>query len=349
MKKTIAVLSLLCIIGCSDGRPELHLYSWSDYISPDVISAFESEYGCRVVIDSFDSNESAYAKLKAGVSGYDVVVPSSYQIDMMAKEGMLEPLDRSKIQNVITGFDHSYDSQILDPSFKYSVPYVVTYTGVLYLKDKVTEKDVSSWAVFGNSKFNGRISFLDDMREVIGAGLMYNGFSINSTSQSEIDKAVETVLTWKKNVRKFDAESYRTEVPNKSSWIGHGYSSDSAQVIIGDGEVEARDDVGFALPKEGFTIAFDEMVILRDSKQKELAYKFIDFVYRPENAAKNIEYVCGIMPQKDAVSGLSEEYRKVFIPSPDVMKNGQVLKSFTGQEEVIKMYNRTWDKIKAVK
>ena len=181
----------------------LHIYTWSDYISPDVLENFEKALGVKVAIDTFDSNEAMYAKLKAGGTGYDLIMPSSYQIATMAREGMIDKLDHSKIPNVVKNFDPSFAMQILDPSFTYSAPYAVTYTGFAYAKDKVPEgADVNSWSILANEALKGRISLLDDMREVIGAGLMYLGHSVNSENPAEIDAAVEQVLKWRQNVRK---------------------------------------------------------------------------------------------------------------------------------------------------
>ena len=329
---------------------ELHIYTWSDYIATDVIDSFEKALGVKVVVDTFDSNEAMYAKLKAGGTGYDIIMPSSYQIGTMAKEGMIIPLDAKKIPNVLKNFDHTFDSQILDPTFKFNVPYAVTYTGFMYLKNKVPAgADVDSWAILGNAAMKGRISLLDDIREVIGAGLMYLGYSINSTNPAEIEKAVAQVLKWRSNIRKFDAESYKTEVPSGATWIGHGYSTDATQVIVGDEEAgaPARDDIGFALPKEGYTIAFDEMVIAKDAKRKDLAYAFINYIYEGEVAKVNMEYICGPNPVKPGIDALDEDYRKLIILSPEQLKRGQVLKGFDDQPAVMELYNKAWDKIKA--
>ena len=329
---------------------ELHIYTWSDYIATDVLESFEKALGVKVVVDTFDSNEAMYAKLKAGGTGYDIIMPSSYQIGTMAKEGMILPLDAAKIPNVIKNFDHAFDSQILDPTFKYNVPYAVTYTGFMYLKDKVPAgAEVNSWAILGNSAMKGRISLLDDIREVIGAGLMYLGYSINSTNPAEIAKATEQVLKWRANIRKFDAESYKTEVPSGATWIGHGYSTDTAQVIVGDEEAgaPARDDIGFALPKEGYTIAFDEMVVAKDARRKDLAYAFINYIYDGDVAKVNMEYICGPNPVKPGIDALDEDYRKLIVLDEATLKRGQVLKGFDDQPAVMELYNKAWDKIKA--
>ncbi|MBR3222095.1 MAG: spermidine/putrescine ABC transporter substrate-binding protein [Kiritimatiellae bacterium] len=372
-----ALASVAFIAGCTDNKPEgedltaqalaaaeaagfrppdsgdggtLHIYTWSDYIAPDVLSSFEVALKVKVVIDTFDSNEAMYAKLKAGGTGYDIIMPSSYQIATMAREGMIDKLDHSKIPNVKKNFDPSFSAQVLDPSFTYSAPYAVTYTGLAYRKDKMPEgAEVASWAIIGNPAMKGRVSLLDDIREVIGAGLMYLGYSVNSTSAAEINAAVEQVLKWRVNVRKFDAESYKTEVASGATWIGHGYSTDVTQVIVGDEEAgaPARDDVGFALPKEGFAIAFDEMVVAKSAKRKDLAYAFINYIYDGDVAKVNMEYICGPNPVKPGIDQLDPEYRDLIVLNPEQLKRGQLIKSFDGQQAVMDLYNKAWDRIKA--
>lgn len=329
---------------------ELHIYTWSDYIAPDVIEGFEQALGCKVVVDTFDSNEAMYAKLKAGGAGYDIIMPSSYQIATMAREGMIVELDHSRIPNVKANFAEEFASQILDPSFKYNVPYAVTYTGFCYLKDKMPEgADVASWAILGEPSLKGRITLLDDIREVIGAGLMYLGYSVNATDPAEIDAAVEQLLKWKANVRKFDGESYKTEVPSGATYLGHGYSTDSTQVIVGDEDegMEPRDDIGFALPKEGFSVAFDEMVIASGARRPDLAYAFINYIYEADVAAANMDYICGPNPVAPAIDLLDPEYRDLIILDSETLAHGQVINSFDAKPEVMELYNKAWDRVKA--
>lgn len=329
---------------------ELHIYTWCDYISPDVIESFQKALGVTVIVDTFDSNESMYAKLKAGGTGYDIIMPSSYQIALMAKEGMIDELDHAKLPNVRANFDKSFESQIIDPTFKYNVPYAVTYTGFAYVKDKIPEgADVNSWSILGNPALKGRVSLLDDIRDLIGGGLMSLGYSINSTKPEEIDAAVEQILKWRENVRKFDSESYKNEVANGSTYLGHGYSTDVTQVIVGDEDegMEPRPDIGFALPKEGFTIAFDEMVVAKDAKRKDLAYAFMNYIYDGDVAAENMDYICGPNPVKPGIDKLDPDYRALIILPEEALKRGQVLKNFEDNPEVMALYNKAWDRIKA--
>ena len=134
----------------NDGKDggELHIYTWCDYLAPDVKESFEKALGVTIVIDTFDSNEAMYAKLKAGGTGYDIMTPSSYQIAQMAKEGMIDRIDHARCPNVKKNFDSSFAGQIIDPTFAYNVPYTVTYTGFMYAKDKLPAgTDVASWQI----------------------------------------------------------------------------------------------------------------------------------------------------------------------------------------------------------
>ena len=337
-----AALALGMIAGCGPSKPELHIYTWSDYVDEDVKSKFEEENNCKVVIDTFDSNEAMYAKLQAGSTGYDLITPSSYQIPLMAKNKMIIPLDHSKIPNVKKNFDAAFANSILDPSFTYNAPYMVTYTGIAYRRDKIAKDvPVDSWKIYETAALKGRMSLLSDMRETIGAALKSLGYSLNSEKKEELDKAVEVVLKWKKNIAKFDNEQYKTAVAAGEWFVGHGYSSDVTQIMLED------DKVGFSLPKEGFTIAFDEMVIAADAPQKELAHKFIDFMYRPEMAKANMESVCAPMPVKAALEALKPELKALIVKDADTIKRGEVLRDFDDKPEVRKMYIEAWDRIKA--
>jgi len=149
--------------------PVLRIYTWADYVSPEVVEGFEKSANCRVEIDTFDSNETMFEQIKAGKKDCDIIMPSSYLVELMAEEGLVVELDHSKIPNVRKNFDKRFAKLILDPSFRYNAPYAVTYTGLMYDKGKVpTGTDVTSWSILDNPAFKDRITLLDDQREVIG-------------------------------------------------------------------------------------------------------------------------------------------------------------------------------------
>ena len=326
--------------GCAEKKPTLHIYTWSDYVKPELVQRFEAENGCQVVIDTFDSNETMYAKVLAGSSRYDIIFPSSYQISLMAKNNMLLQLDKSKLPNVAAHFDETYKNTILNPEMTYNVPYAITFTGIAYRKDKTGGAEIS-WASFDDPAFKGRSSLLNDFRETIGAALKSLGYSLNSTNPEELQKACEVVLRWKKNIAKFDNEQYKTGIASGEFVLGHGYSGDIAQVMIEDPV-----NIGFAFPKQGFTAACDEMVIPKGAKEVALAHTFINFIYDPDNASKNIQYICTVMPNKDAIARLPEKFRSnpAIIPPAEVLSKAEVLKDLGAANA---LYSKVWDTIKA--
>ncbi len=343
--KSLAGAALACgiLAGCGPAKEVLHIYTWSDYIAPEVIKRFEEKYNCKVEVDTFDSNEAMYAKLQAGSTGYDIIMPTSYQIPLMAKNNMIQKLDHAKIPNFTKNFDKRYASATIDPSFAFGVPYAITYTGIAYRKDKVGDAPVDSWKVFETAALKDRMSLLSDMRETIGGALKYLGYSLNSTNAVEIAKAVDVAIGWKKNIAKFDNEQYKTAIAGGEFFVGHGYSSDVIQIML------ENENVGFSLPKEGFTIACDEMVIAADSKKVDLAHKFIDFCYDPEIAAVNMAEVCAPMPVAPAFPKLKEDLRALLVPDADTLKKGEVIRDFSDQPEIHQLYVDAWDRVKAAK
>lgn len=344
---TLLSATVLLLPGC-DRTPCLRVYTWLDYISPDVVERFERENGCKVVIDTFDSNETMYARLKAGEPNYDLVMPSSYIVELLAKEEMIVPLDHSKIPDVMRNFDPMFAPMILDSSFTYSAPYAVTFTGFCYSKTHLpVNTDINTWAVLSDPRFDGKITLLDDIREVIGAGLMSLGYSINSVNPAEIEAAVQRVLEWKRMASKFDSESYKNEVPSGATWIAQAYSTDSTQVILGDpkSEMAPRGDIGFALPREGFSIAFDEMVIPANACNPDLAYKFMNFLYSADVARANMEYIVGPCPVKPGIDALDPSFRSAILIDKDVLSAGQVIRAIDSTPGALELYNKAWDRI----
>lgn len=338
------VLALCMAAGCGTPKPVLRICTWSDYVDAGVVRQFEDQIGCRVEVKTFESNEEMFDRLKAGGSGFDLVTPSSYVIPLLEKENLIQPLVHAKIPNVRKNFDRSFAHEVLDPSFTYSAPYMVTYTGLVYRKDRLPKGlSADTWSVLESPALGGRASLLDDMRETIGAALKSLGFSLNTARQEEIDKAVEVSLKWRKNAPVLDNAQYKESVASGEWLVGHGYSSDAVQMMLKD------DNVGFALPKEGFTVAFDEMVIPADAKQPDLAHAFIDFVYRPEIAKANIEGVCAPMPVKGAIQSLEPKLRSLVEVDADTFRRGEVLQNLEDKPAVRDMYLKAWERIKAGK
>ena len=332
------LLAALCTMGLGKDQPTLHIYTWADYIKPELVQRFEKEQKCKVVIDTFDSNEAMYAKLKAGAKGYDIITPSSYMVKIMFDQGMVQKLNKALLPN-LSHVDGDYLKIAIDPQMEHSVPYMITYTGVGYLKSRVPNFQ-PSWSMFDDASLKGRVTMLNDMRETIGAALKFLGFSINTTNEKELEQARDVVLRWKKNLAKFENEQYKTGLASGEFIMTHGYSGDILKVA------EENEDIAFAIPREGFSIACDDLVVPSSAKNVDLAHKFINFLHDPKVAAENTEFITYLCPNKDSYPLLSEEIRGNggIFPAAEIRAKGEVIKDL-GAENA--KYVKIWDQIKA--
>ncbi len=334
-----AALMLVVVIGaCAREQATVHLYTWADYIKPELVQRFEKENQCKVVIDTFDSNEAMYAKLKAGATGYDLAVPSSYMAKVMWKQGMLQPLGKDRIPN-LSGVDPEYLEIAMDKHMAYSAPYMMTITGIAYLKDRVPDFQ-PTWAVFDRADLKGRMTMLNDMRETIGAALKFLGYSLNTTSEKELQAARDVVIRWKRNLAKFENEQYKTGLASAEFLIVHGYSGDILQVQ------EENEGVVFAVPREGTSIACDDLVILKDAPNPDLARHFINFLHQPDVAAQNTEFISYLCPNSRSYPLLGRETREnpTLFPPTEVRQRTEVIDDL-GAENA--KYTKIWDEIKA--
>ena len=342
--RRFAALSVLSVslavvtASCGPKKPTLYIYNWCDYLSEDVKEAFEKEYNCRVVQDIFYSNEMLEAKLKAGASDYDIVVPSSYAAGKMYQQGMLQKLDPEKLAPIVGNLDPAVLAKLPENVLEYSVPYMMSYTGIAYLKSKVKDFE-PSWGMFERSDLKGRIAALNDNREVIGAALKFLGYSANTTDKAEIEAAVRKVLEWKTNIAQFDNEKYKQGIATKEFYLVQGYVGDLLQVQ------ETDDDIEIVLPREGTQISVDMLAIPAKARNVELAYAFINFVHQPENAAKNTEFICYQCPNTPSYELLDEEVRTdplIFVEE-EIFQKSDVLRDI-GDAQAI--YNAFWQDVK---
>jgi spermidine/putrescine transport system substrate-binding protein len=337
----LAAAAVFCLPACrGTAKPALHVYTWSDYIKPELVARFESENGCRVVIDTFDSNEAMYAKLKAGATGYDVLTPTSYMVSVLEKQGLLQPLDRTKLPN-LAHVDPEYLKIAIDKTMDHSAPYMLTNTGLAYLKSKVARFE-PTWAMFDREDLQGRMVMLNDMRETVGAALKFLGHSLNSTDEAELAAARDVVIRWKRNLAKFENEQYKTGLASGEFLLVHGYSGDILQVR------EENADIAFAMPREGGAISCDDLVIPKAAKEVGLAHAFINFLHDPAVAAENTAFIRYLCPNKDAYPLLAPGTRNdpaVFL-APEIRAKCEI---FADLGEANAKWVKVWDEIKAAK
>ncbi len=321
-----------------DSGKTLRLYTWADYIDPKLITTFEEKHGCKLEIDTFDSNEAMYAKLKAGATGYDVYTPSSYMVKAMIREQMLVPLDQTKLPN-LKNVDTAYLKLALDPKMIHSVPYMMAGTCLAWQGSKIPNGE-ASYKLLDMPELAGRITLLDDMREVLGAALLSLGLGMNSTNPEDLAKARDVARRWKKNIAKFDSEQYKSGIASGEFYLVQGYPSDLLQVT------EENDDIVVKIPKEGSAFSCDDLCIAKGSGQVDLAHSLIDFLCDAENAAQNMQEIICHAPNSEAYKLLSEDFRgnAALFPDEAVMAKCAPIDDLG---DALSLWSKTWDEVKA--
>ena len=333
----VAVVAFFVTSGGTE-RKILRIYNWADYVSPEVVSAFEKEFGCQVVIDTFDSNEAMLAKLKAGATGYDIVIPTEYAVNIMIDDKMAMKLDHAKLPN-LRHMDAEYVKLMRDKTLDYSVPYMVSITGIGYNPKKVPDFK-PSWTVFANPACKGRMTMLNDMRECIGAALKVMGKSLNTTNEQDLAAAQQLLIGCKKNLAKFDVDEAKRGLVTGEFFVVHGYNGDLLQII------EEAPEIAFAVPEEGTSIAIDCMVIPTGAKNVDLAHAFINYIHEPKNCAMTMEKVCFASPNTEAVKLLPQEFRtnKAIFLDKAVLAKCELIEDL-GAENA--KYTKVWDAVKS--
>jgi spermidine/putrescine transport system substrate-binding protein len=336
---TSAALAATALPGCTGNKQAtLRVYSWADYLDPDLAARFEKENSCKLKIDTFDSNEAMYAKLTAGAAGYDVLVPSSYMVKTLVRENRLQPLDHAKLPN-LKHVDAAYLKRALDPAMAHSVPYMMAPTCLAWLASKVSNP-VPSYSMFDRADLKGRITLLDDMREVLGAALRSLGFPLNSKDPAQLAQARDVAVRWKKNIAKFDNEQYKSGIASGEFHLVQGYAGDLFQVA------EENEDIVIKIASEGTAFSCDDLCIPKDTAAVDLAHRFIDFLTAPDVAAKNMEFIAYRAPNQGAYPLLSEDFRgnEVLFPPEEVFAKCEPIDDLG---DALALWSKTWDEVKA--
>lgn len=335
-----AALAAASIPACkgSTETKKLTIFTWADYLSEDAKAGFEKANNCEIIIDTFDSNEAMLAKLEAGATGYDLLVPSSYAVQALNRKQLLHPLDLAKITNV-SNIDKAHLTKATDSKMEYSVPYMSATTCLCYLASKVKDP-VESWTMLDRTDLKGRITLLDDMREVLGAALKLLGHSINSTNPAELAAAREIALRWKKNIAKFESEQYKTGIASGEFYLVHGYAGDLMQVAL------ENEDMKIFIPKEGSVTSCDDLCIPKSAKEVDLAHAFINYVTDPEVAAENMQSLGYRAPNSSAYPLLSEDFRgsPLLFPPGDLFAKCEPIGDLGDK---LPLWTAEWDKVKA--
>lgn len=318
---------------------EVIVYNWSEYIPQDVLNDFTKETGIKVVYSTFETNEAMFAKVKLMQGkGYDIVVPSSYFVGMMRKDGLLEELDLSKIPN-LSNIDPRNLNQAYDPGNKHTIPYMWGAVGLAYNSKRIPKGSITKWNDLLKPEFKGRVIMSDDLGDAFGLALKARGLSTETTSEDDIKSAYEFLKELKKSVRVFDVTAIKQSLISEEVWIGPIWNGD---FLVAK---EEKDDLEFVYPEEGAVLWVDSFVMLKNAPNKENAYTFINYMLRPEVAARCVEEYMYSTPNAKALDLLPEELRDniVLNPGDEQLKNSEYS---TGVGEALQTYEKYWEMLK---
>jgi putrescine transport system substrate-binding protein len=338
-------------------EPVLNVYNWSDYIAEDTIANFEAQTGIKVNYDVYDTNEIVDAKLLAGSSGYDIVVPSGNFLERQIQAGLILELDKSKLTNL-----GNLDPAVMataaaqDPDNAHGVPYMINTIGFGYNVAKVTEAlgadaPLDSWDLIFKPEYAEKlagcgISLLDSPSEVMGIALNYLGLDPNSESEEDLAKAEELLTSIKPHIRYFNSSQYIDDLGNGEICVALGYSGDIFIAADAAAAAAAGNEVKYVIPKEGAATLFDFLAIPVDAPHPDNAHKFINYILEPQVVAAITNYVFYANPNLPATEFVNEEVKSNpgIYPPAETIAQAFVMKAHSPEyEEVL---TRTWTRIK---
>lgn len=307
-----------CEVGQVDGN--LALYNWAEYIDPEQIEAFEAEFGITATVDVYDSNEAMQPIISAGSSGFDVIVPSDYMVDILIEGEFIQPLNFDVLPNA-ENLSDDFANPSYDPDQEYSLPYQWGYTGLAVNTAVVGDDFPRSWdLVFGPdaAQYAGQVTLLNDPRETLGAALKSLGYSLNSTDEGELAEAEALVASARDNLLAFNTDSADELLTSGESVIAHGYSGDMFTQFL---ETENPEDYVFFVPEEGGTRWIDNLAVPFDAPHPCTAHTFINWLYSAEQGAALSNWNYYGTPNAAAVD-LLEEDLNLFVTDPAVLVGG---------------------------
>ena len=331
--------------------PELHLYNWNNYLAEETAKRFEESCKCKLVQDYYSDNEELLAKLAAGATGYDILVPTGNAVETLIAQGALRELDKSKIRGM-ENLKPEFLDLFFDKGNRYSVPYAYSVTLIGYNEQKLKELGLptDTWALIFEprylEKLKGKVTVLDSQRELFAAALMYLGHSANETDEGKLKEARELILRAKPYWAAFNASSYIKELTIGNIWVAHGYSNDMFQAAADARKAGRPFSIASSTPKEGAVLAVDNFVLHKTGPRPDLAYEFINFMLIGENAAQLSNMIGSGNVNAAAMPFIDDVVRnnQAVFPGAEGMKKLQMLKDYGRRER--RVLNRIWTEVK---
>jgi spermidine/putrescine transport system substrate-binding protein len=312
---------------------QLRVFNWSDYIAAETISRFEQEFGVRVTYDTYESNEEMVAKLVAGGDDYDIVSPTGYLVPVLVQGGMLQPLDHAVLDrwgNLLPLFVDA----TADPGGRYAMPYQWGTTGIAFRRDLVAHPP-SSWSVFNDATLRGKLTMLDDGREVLGAMLRWRGRSVNTIDRAQLLAARQDALMVKPNLRAYLSATVKGQLISGDIAVAQLWSGDTRQAQVESPAIE------FTVPLEGSLLFTDYLAIPRAAPNRRAAHAFLNYVLRPAVAAEIAEQT-GYGPANGAAIGLMRH--PVEPPDASLLARLEFQKDLGAATD---LWDRLWTEVKA--
>ena len=319
---------------------KLYFYNWSEYITDELIEQFEKETGIDVILTTYDSNEVMYAKLKMlNGEGYDLAVPSTYFVSRLRDEQLIQPLDKTKITN-FTHLDSSLLNKPYDPNNTYSLPYIWGATGIGVNSDYINPKKITSWKDLWDPNYKNQLLLMNDSREVFHMALRINGHSGNSTNPKEIKQAYELLKKLMPSVAVFNSDTPAVPYLAEDVRVGMIWNG---SVFMAQKENPA---IQIVYPKEGAIFWMDNIVIPKQANNIDEAYAMINFLLRPDVAAKISEEIGYPTPNASAKKLLPPalQNNQAIYPPQSVIKAGE-FQADVG--DAITLYQTYWEKLRA--
>ncbi len=346
MKKCLfGLVCLACMVCASvtfvqaNTNKVIHVFNWSEYIPDSVLEQFTEETGIVIVYTTYESNEAMYAKLKLlDGKGYDIVVPSTYFVELLRENDLLSVIDKSQIPNM-KYLEPLVLKQAFDPDNDYSIPYMWGAQGFMVNKKAVDPAQITSWNDLARMEFKDKLLLSDDLRDTFGMALKATGASVNSKNSDEIKTAYEWLAQLKESVRIFDVTAAKQALISEEVMAGMIWNGDA---FIAQAE---NPDLVFVYPEEGLPLWLDSFVIPSQAENKEAAHAFINFMLRPDVAAQCVEEYSYTTPNTGVRAELPAEYAKssLIFPSEQHMQKSEFTQ---GIGDMLKVYEKYWEDLK---
>lgn len=320
------------------GKRELHVYIWSNYLPDDIVREFEERYDVRVYVELYESNEALLAKLQTGVTSYDIVVPSDYMVAILAKNQLLEPLDKNRLKN-LDNLMPRFVGMPFDPENTYSIPYCWGTSGIGYRKSLVGH-EITSWKDLWDPRLRDRVGMLNDTRENFAAALKSEGESLNTKDPETLKRAAALLKQQKPLVRTYDSDTFADSLLSGEVWVAQSYNGQTAKAA------NENPDIAYVVPVEGCTMYVDNLCVPKGSQNPDLALLFIDFILEGETSAAIVEGTGFATANKAAKEFLPERIlsNPAIFPSDELLDRCELIEDVG---DVIEIYERYWTEIKS--